>query len=168
MAASGQNVHGEVDFLLSYQPSSVLDAGCGTGRVAIELDRRGIHSVGVDMDPQMLEEARRKAPNIGWRQEDLRDLELKSAFDLVVLAGNVMIFLEPGSELEVLQRLVRHVNKGGLLVSGFSLRPEILSLKRYDALAQEVGLSLAGRWSTWQRDPFEGGTYAVSAHRKAE
>ena len=168
MAASGQNVHGEVDFLLSYQPSSVLDAGCGTGRVAIELDRRGIHSVGVDMDPQMLEEARRKAPNIGWRQEDLRDLELKSAFDLVVLAGNVMIFLEPGSELEVLQRMVRHVNKGGLLVSGFSLRPEILSLKRYDALAQEVGLSLAGRWSTWQRDPFEGGTYAVSAHRKAE
>ena len=168
MAASGQNVHGEVDFLLSYQPASVLDAGCGTGRVAIELDRRGIHSVGVDMDPQMLEEARRKAPNIGWRQEDLRDLELKSAFDLVVLAGNVMIFLEPGSELEVLQRLVRHVNKGGLLVSGFSLRPEILSLKRYDALAQEVGLSLAGRWSTWQRDPFEGGTYAVSAHRKAE
>ena len=168
MAASGQNVHGEVDFLLSYQPASVLDAGCGTGRVAIELDRRGIHSVGVDMDPQMLEEARRKAPNIGWRQEDLRDLELKSAFDLVVLAGNVMIFLEPGSELEVLQRMVRHVNKGGLLVSGFSLRPEILSLKRYDALAQEVGLSLAGRWSTWQRDPFEGGTYAVSAHRKAE
>ena len=79
-----------------------------------------------------------------------------------------MIFLEPGSELEVLQRLVRHVNKGGLLVSGFSLRPEILSLKRYDALAQEVGLSLAGRWSTWQRDPFAGGTYAVSAHRKAE
>ena len=129
MAASGQNVHGEVDFLLSYQPASVLDAGCGTGRVAIELDRRGIHSVGVDMDPQMLEEARRKAPNIGWRQEDLRDLELKSAFDLVVLAGNVMIFLEPGSELEVLQRMVRHVNKGGLLVSGFSLRPEILSLK---------------------------------------
>ena len=116
----------------------------------------------------MLEEAHRKAPNIGWRQEDLRDLELKSAFDLVVLAGNVMIFLEPGSELEVLQRLVRHVSKGGLLVSGFSLRPEILSLKRYDALAQEVGLSLAGRWSTWQRDPFEGGTYAVSAHRKAE
>tara|TARA_B100000676_G_scaffold62390_1_gene61772 strand:- start:363 stop:869 length:507 start_codon:yes stop_codon:yes gene_type:complete len=168
MAASGQNVHGEVDFLLSYQPASVLDAGCGTGRVAIELDRRGIHSVGVDMDPQMLEEARRKAPNIGWRQEDLRDLELKSAFDLVVLAGNVMIFLEPGSELEVLQRLVRHVNKGGLLVSGFSLRPEILSLKRYDELAQEVGLSLAGRWSTWQRDPFEGGAYAVSAHRKAE
>ena len=168
MAASGRNVHGEVDFLLSYQPASVLDAGCGTGRVAIELDRRGIHSVGGDMDPQMLEEARRKAPNIGWRQEDLRDLELKSAFDLVVLAGNVMIFLEPGSELEVLQRMVRHVNKGGLLVSGFSLRPEILSLKRYDELAQEVGLSLAGRWSTWQRDPFEGGAYAVSAHRKAE
>ena len=54
----------------------------------------------------------------------------------------------------------------GLLISGFSLSPEILSLGRYDALAQEVGLCLAGRWSTWQREPFDGETYVVSAHRK--
>ncbi|MAF44559.1 MAG: SAM-dependent methyltransferase [Acidimicrobiaceae bacterium] len=168
MASSGQNIHGEVDFLMSYQPASVLDAGCGTGRVAIELDRRGIHSVGVDLDPQMLEEAKRKAPTIGWHQEDLRKLELQNAFDVVVLAGNVMIFLEPGSELKVLGRMAHHVDKGGLLISGFSIRPEILPLERYDSLAEEVGLSLAGRWSTWQRDPFEGGAYAVSAHRKAD
>tara|TARA_Y100001970_G_scaffold258429_1_gene338292 strand:- start:8345 stop:8851 length:507 start_codon:yes stop_codon:yes gene_type:complete len=166
MAASGQNVHGEVDFLLSYQPESVLDAGCGTGRIAIELNRRGIHSVGVDLDRQMLEEAQRKAPHMVWCNEDLRDLELKSTFDIVVLAGNVMIFLEPGSELQVMQRLVRHVNNGGLLISGFSLQPEVLSLSRYDELVQHFGLSLAGRWGTWQRDPFDGGTYAVSVHRK--
>ena len=80
MAASGQNVHGEVDFLLSYRPETVLDAGCGTGRVAIELNRRGVYSVGVDLDLRMLEEARRKAPHILWRCEDLQNLELKSTF----------------------------------------------------------------------------------------
>ena len=45
MAAAGENPHGEVDFVMRFNPSSVLDAGCGTGRVAIELARRGIDAV---------------------------------------------------------------------------------------------------------------------------
>ena len=51
---SGQNIHGEADFISGLKPSSVLDAGCGTGRVAIELIRRGIDCVGVDLDREML------------------------------------------------------------------------------------------------------------------
>ena len=42
LAAAGNNVHGEVDFLMQLDPERVLDAGCGTGRVAIELARRGV------------------------------------------------------------------------------------------------------------------------------
>ncbi|MDQ5854995.1 MAG: SAM-dependent methyltransferase, partial [Actinomycetota bacterium] len=42
MEAAGANPHGEADFVFSYGPRSVLDAGCGTGRVAIELARRGL------------------------------------------------------------------------------------------------------------------------------
>src|SRR5919204_5229355 len=53
-ARAGENVHGEADFVESFHPGSVLDAGCGTGRVAIELARRGIEVVGVDLDPGML------------------------------------------------------------------------------------------------------------------
>jgi ubiquinone/menaquinone biosynthesis C-methylase UbiE len=49
----------------------VLDAGCGTGRVAIELARRGIEIVGVDIDPGMLGSARRKAPELTWIEADL-------------------------------------------------------------------------------------------------
>ena len=37
LAASGVHVHGEADFVDRFAPSSVLDAGCGTGRVAAEL-----------------------------------------------------------------------------------------------------------------------------------
>jgi len=33
--AAGQSAHGEADFIESYRPPSVLDAGCGMGRVAI-------------------------------------------------------------------------------------------------------------------------------------
>ena len=37
---AGRYVHGEADFVMAFAPESVLDAGCGTGRVALELARR--------------------------------------------------------------------------------------------------------------------------------
>src|SRR3954451_22003786 len=48
-AAAGEDPHGEATFVAAFSPSSVLDAGCGTGRVAIELARRGIETCGVDL-----------------------------------------------------------------------------------------------------------------------
>ena len=85
----------------------VLDAGCGTGRVAIELAARGFSVVGVDADSGMLSTARAKAPGLEWIEADLSDLtpRLDAEFDLVLLAGNVMIFLQPGSEGRVMNEL---------------------------------------------------------------
>ncbi|HET6261057.1 MAG TPA: class I SAM-dependent methyltransferase [Chloroflexia bacterium] len=99
---AGENVHGEADFVEAFRPTSVLDAGCGTGRVAIELARRGITAVGVDIDPRMLETARRKAPHLEWHQGDLSTMDLGRKFDAVVMAGNVMIFVTSGTEGVVL------------------------------------------------------------------
>ncbi len=47
---------------------------------------------------------------------------------------------------------------GGLLIAGFTLRPDRLPIERYDALAQQAGLDLVSRWSTWDRQPFAGAT----------
>ena len=58
LAARGIDPHGEVAFVMAYAPASVLDAGCGTGRVAIELARRGVDVVGVDLDDGLLAAAR--------------------------------------------------------------------------------------------------------------
>lgn len=172
LADAGQNIHGEADLveslLTEYGGETVLDAGCGTGRVAIELARRGLTVIGVDADPAMLEPARAKAPGLLWLQADLADLaeEAPGPFDLVVLAGNVMIFLEPGTEQKVLSGLAGRLSPGGLLVAGFSLRRGRLGLDRYDELAAEADLQLVARWATWDRDPFTGGDYAVSVHRR--
>ena len=163
---SGQNIHGEADFISGLKPSSVLDAGCGTGRVAIELIRRGIDCVGVDLDREMLAAASQKAPTIDWVEADLKDFNLERTFDIAVLAGNVMIFVLAGSEGLVINQVAQHLCAGGLLVAGFSLDAGGIALGDYDALMNRLGLSPAGRWSTWQRDPFVGGSYAVSAHRK--
>ncbi len=165
LAAEGRNVHGEADFVEALHPRSVLDAGCGTGRVAVELARRGVDVVGVDLDPSMLEVARAKAPALRWVQADLAEVDLGRTFDVVVMAGNVMIFLEPGTEAAVVAALAGHLAPGGALVAGFSLQPGRLDLAGYDRHAAAAGLALEGRWATWDFQPFAGGDYAVSVHR---
>jgi SAM-dependent methyltransferase len=173
---SGQDVHGEAHFVAALGVSSVLDAGCGTGRVAIELARRGIEVVGVDLDATMLAVAGRKAPYLTWYEGDLATIELarpkmsghRYLFDAIVLAGNVMIFLESGTEATVITNLARHLVPGGALVAGFQLHPGGLTLTHYDAYAAQAGLALAERWATWDRQrwsPKSG--YAVSVHRSA-
>ena len=169
MASRGENVHGEADFVSSLEPRSVLDAGCGTGRVAIELHRRGLDVVGVDLDPAMLARARDKAPGLPWVEGDLAEVELGRRFDVVVLAGNVMIYLEPGTEAAVVANLARHLEPGGALVAGFELQPGRYDLAAHDDAAVSAGLTLAERWATWDRDPYDAakGSYAVSVHRAA-
>lgn len=167
-AAAGRNIHGEADLVERLGPASVLDAGCGTGRVAIELAARGIDVAGVDLDASMLARAREKAPELRWVHADLAEVDLGRTFDVVVMAGNVMIFLAPGTEEQVVANLARHVAPAGSLVAGFSLEPGRLDLETYDAHAGAAGLVLADRWATWDQQPFAGGNYAVSVHRRPD
>jgi SAM-dependent methyltransferase len=168
LAAAGHDVHGEATLVASYGPRSVLDAGCGTGRVAIELDRRGVEVVGADVDPAMLAAARRKAPHLTWLEHDLaQPLQTDRLFDVVVLAGNVLIFVEPGSEATVIAHLASRLEPGGRLIAGYTLQPGGFDLASHDEAGRRAGLELEDRWSTWDRQAFTaGGSYAVSVHRR--
>jgi 2-polyprenyl-3-methyl-5-hydroxy-6-metoxy-1,4-benzoquinol methylase len=167
MAASGVDPHGEVAFLMEFAPASVLDAGCGTGRVAIELARRGVDVVGVDLDDGLLAAARTKAPDLPWHLADLATVDLGRTFDVVVLAGNVMIFVAHGTEATVLARLRAHVAPGGRLVAGFQVQSGRLPLATFDDLAAQSGLTVVERFATWARAPYTGGDYAVSVLQHA-
>jgi SAM-dependent methyltransferase len=168
LAASGADVHGEADFVAALGPRTVLDAGCGTGRVAIELARRGIDVVGVDVDASMVATARRLAPTLTWEQADLATLALGRTFEVVVMAGNVLLFTPEGTQPAVVAGCRRHLADGGGLVAGFQLGRGT-TLEGYDEDCRSVGLDLVGRWATWSGEPFEeGGTYAVSLHRPAD
>ena len=174
MEARGEWVHGEADLVCWFTPGSVLDAGCGTGRVAIELDRRGLDVVGVDLDQRMLDEACSKAPGVTWILGDLADVEIAGPgdavamreFDLVVMAGNVMVFVEIGTEAAIVANMARHLRPGGRLVSGFRLGFTPLTFADYDRFAHAAGLELEHRWTTWDRQPYDGGSYAVTVHRR--
>lgn len=161
LAESGMDVHGEAKFVRAYAPKTVLDAGCGTGRVAIELARHGIEVVGADLDRSMLTHAREQAPHITWVESDLAELDLGRTFDVVVMAGNVPLFTERGTQDKLVAGVARHV--GAILVAGFSL-DRGYTVEDYDEHCAQAGLRLVERYATWDREEFRDGAYAVSVH----
>ncbi len=122
----------------------------------------------------MLEAARANGPGQRWIEADLATLDLRSGqdarerFDVVVAAGNVLIFVAPEDEAAVVERLADHLTPGGRLIAGFQLLDGRYDLGTYDRHCAEAGLVLDERFSTWDRAPWRpGGDYAVSVHRPA-
>ncbi len=177
LAASGADVHGEANLVaaLAAPGARVLDAGCGTGRVALYLAELGYDCVGVDLDPSMLEVARVRGPGLPWREADLASLRLdgEAPFDLIVAAGNVMQLVAEGTGPAVVANLAALLAPGGLLVAGFGLDPAHLpipeptvDLPGYDAWCSAAGLVLERRLGTWDGQPYDESGYAVSIHRR--
>jgi SAM-dependent methyltransferase len=171
LARQGHDMHGEADLVWSYSPTSVLDAGCGTGRVAIELTRRGVSCTGVDRDESMLAEARRRSGDLSgdgtsveWICSDLIGMDLGHRFDLVVMAGNVALFTATDQRVDMVSSVAGHVAPGGRLVAGFQT-DQGFDLADYDSACARAGLSLEDRWSTWDRQRWTASsTYVVSVH----
>jgi SAM-dependent methyltransferase len=173
LAESGAEVHGEADFVAGLRPAParVLDAGCGTGRVGVRLHELGYDVVGVDVDPSMVAVARADAPHLDWRIADLATLELGSAFDVVVVAGNTIPLLEDGMLAAVCERLAAHSAPGGVVVTGFGLDAAhlpgdcpVTPLADVDAAMAAAGLTTAEHYGTWSGEPFDGG-YVVATYR---
>jgi len=167
LARDGANPHGEADRVEELLPGGggrVLDAGCGTGRVAIELARRSHHAVGTDLDADMLEHARRKAPDLQWVEADLATLDLGETFDVVVLAGNVVRFVAPADRGAAVHRAAAHVAPGGRLLVGFQLVPGGPTVEDHLGWCAEAGLQVERLDATWDGAPYAEGDYLVAQH----
>ena len=164
MAARGDNVHGEADALtrlidayLGGRSCRILDAGCGTGRLAVELERRGHAVTGVDLDSDMVDKARSKSSTVTWLVGDLATVEFTDRFDIVVMIGNILNFCEPGSQSVIVRNLTRCLADGGLLVCGWSQETRVDSYHAAHFVADAVaaGATHVTTWKSWDGEPFD-------------
>lgn len=88
-----QGTLGECDFITAElgddKALKILDVGCGTGRHAIELTKRGYAVTGIDLSESMLARAREKAAaqglTIDFQRHDARDLPFQAQFDAAIM-----------------------------------------------------------------------------------
>jgi 2-polyprenyl-3-methyl-5-hydroxy-6-metoxy-1,4-benzoquinol methylase len=169
MAADGTDLAGEARFMdaLLDRGARVLDAGCGPGRISGELHARGHSVVGVDVDPALIEAARVDFPGPRYVVSDLATLELdERPFDAALLAGNVLVFVAPDSERQVLARVAAHVRPGGRLVAGFAT-DRGYELEAFDRDWSAADLVLEHRFATWDLRPwYPDAPWAVTVLRR--
>ncbi len=160
MRTEGADLHGEARLVDAMVPrgSRILDAGCGPGRLGGELAYRGHTVVGVDVDPELIQAARKDHPDCTWLVGDLAELDLPARgiaepFDVIVSAGNVLTFLAPGTSGDVLRNLAGHLAPGGRLVTGFGAGRGY-DFDEFFSDASAAGLAADLRLSTWDLRPF--------------
>jgi len=160
MAAEGADLAGEARFVDTMVPrgARVLDAGCGPGRVAAALTAVGHTTVGVDVDPVLIDAAREDHPDGTWVLGDLAELDLAAhgiddPFDVIVCAGNVMTFLGHGTHAPALSRMRAHLAPQGRVAVGFGTARGYLP-ESFFADVETAGLQVDATFSTWDLRPY--------------
>ncbi len=103
---------------------TLLDVACGTGGHLRHLQET-YEVTGVDLDPEMLEQARELLPDARLVEGDIRDLDLGETFDAVVCLFSSIGYLEDTDELDVaVGSMADHLNAGGVLVIDGWVRPD--------------------------------------------
>ena len=111
--------------------SPVLELGCGTGRVALHLARRGHEVIGLDRDPELLAALAERASDfrhsgVGREAEalveplfaDVRSFELQSPVALVLAPTHILQLLAgPAERAESLRCIAAALRPGGLLAA---------------------------------------------------
>lgn len=146
-----QGTSGECDFIeaeIGYNKKvHVLDIGCGTGRHAIELAKRGYRIKGIDLSDSLLKRANEKAVElklqVEFQKHDARKLPFSNEFDLVIMICEGAFPLMETDEMnfQILQNAARSLKDNGKLIFTTlnGLFPLFHSVKDFHALHKEDG-----------------------------
>lgn len=165
---SGADIAGEARLADAMLPrgARVLDAGAGFGRVGAALLANGHDVVAVEKDPALVAMAAELYPDLAVVRSDLLALtpDLLAAsghatsYDLVVLVGNVVVLLAPGTERRALAALRDLLADDGRILVGFHPVATFGNARDYPveefvADAAAVGLTVQHRFGSYELAP---------------
>jgi SAM-dependent methyltransferase len=104
----------------------VADLGCGPGHVARYLHDQGVTMIGIDLSPQMIEEARRLNPELEFKVGDVRKLSLPDASFVGVIAFYSIVHLAPDELPAIMAELRRVLMPGGLILVAFHIGRDVV------------------------------------------
>lgn len=152
------DVSDEVDWLLARLGSacrSVLEPGCGSGRIVEALARRGFDVVGLDRSAAMVESARQRLSSAGVKAEvilvDIADFDLGRLFDGAVCPINTLAHLSPRDLAQHLDRMAEHLPSGARYLVQLDLHDraataDVLGASRWEITRGDTSLRIT--WAT--------------------
>ena len=94
--------------------SSILEIGCGNGRIASRLGEHGFRVSGIDCSRAMLEEARKNSAQVEWVEADVRNFNLNKHFQLITFPFDGLQHLLSHQDVESgLDCIRNHLDKRG-------------------------------------------------------
>ena len=148
-----QGTVGECDFIeeeINRDKSlKIIDIGCGTGRHAIELTKRGYNMTGVDLSRDQIKRAKEKSQEAGltidFQIQDARNLPFKDEFDLAIMLceGGFSLMETDEMNFEILKNATKALkSKGKLIFTTLNgLFPLFHSVNEFYKSAQKEGQS---------------------------
>lgn len=111
----------KIEALLQLRPPVwVLDVGCGTGRHAFEMARRGYHVVGIDVAHSYLEhaqsEAQRRGLSIEFRLQRGSELTEREVYELVLAYDHTLGFMSDSELTKHFRNIWTSLERGGKLL----------------------------------------------------
>ncbi len=131
---------------------TLLDVACGTG-LHLQYLKKQYAVEGLDLDPNMLEIARRRCPGVPFHQGDLVDFDLGRRFDVVMCLFSSIGYAKTLARMwQAVQTMARHLRPDGLLLIEPWLTPDVFETGRFDArFVDESDLKIA-RITTTSRE----------------
>ena len=134
-------------------PELVLDLGCGTGKMTLELASRGYDMTGIDYSPEMLDIARTAAEEYGndilWLCQDMREFELYGTVDAIVCCLDCINHLESAKDLESCFKLVHnYLNPDGIFIFDINARYKFENIYSNNTYTMEEN----GAVCIWEND----------------
>lgn len=148
-----------IDRFFTKSGGSVLDVGCGTGRVSHILSDEGFEVTGIDISEPLVNEARSLFPDVEFRVANVTDTDFESeTFDYVIFSYYGLDYVLPKSNrIEALREIYRLLKPGGFFVfsshNTWYLLDDVIRRDRSDLKDLYLSRKNAGRlFSRYKRE----------------